>query len=396
MRMDADSNEEGRKDGHGAPDYDATGYDAADYHDPGDDAADYGEPGCDPADDDQPGYDPGYGPADDDQPGYDAGDDGGPGYDAAGYDAAGYDAAGYDAAEYQTPGYRGPDDGDGGDWEPSDDGTFWRRRFLILCGGAVAVAVCAWLFPGAHAAPARTSPAARASMDARIRAQALPPAATGAAWGVTPPAKPSAPPGPGATTSGLGAGTAPAKLAATAKEKVSHSYHPGTSPAGSPTPAGSPKGTPPAKGTAAGKGADSAKAPGSGAGAAACVPADVVLSLFTSKPAYAAGERPTFSVYAVSTSPKACTLRYGPGTVKVVVTRHGRVVWDSAACHPPAAKRVRFTLGVPQVLKLSWNRKATGPGGCAGALPASGTGTLDAVAVRGSMSSPVAKFTVTK
>jgi hypothetical protein len=121
-----------------------------------------------------------------------------------------------------------------------------------------------------------------------------------------------------------------------------------------------------------------------------------VLSLFSGKPSYTRGERPSFSVYAVSTSAKPCTLRYGTGSVKVVVTRGGKVVWDSAACRPPAAKPVLFTLGVPKVLKLSWNRKAAGPGGCAGALPSSATGTLHAVAVHGDQSSKAFAFKVTK
>jgi hypothetical protein len=238
-------------------------------------------------------------------------------------------------------------------------------------------------------------------MAARISAQALPPAATGHAWGYTPPATP----GPAATAAGLS--TAPAKLAATAKpgakatptkQKVGTSYHPSTSPTGSGAAPGSAKGTPSGKDAPSGQPTGTAK-PGSGAGAGApqCPPSDIVLSLFTSKSSYASGERPTFSVYAVSTSAKECSLPYGAGSVKVVVSRAGHVVWDSAACRPPVAKPVRFTLAVPQVLTLTWNRKAAGPGGCAGALPAGVTGTLQAVAMRDGKSSPkAATFKLTK
>jgi hypothetical protein len=57
---------------------------------------------------------------------------------------------------------------------------------------------------------------------------------------------------------------------------------------------------------------------------------------------------------------------------------------------------VRFSLGVPQVLKLSWNRKAAGPGGCAGALPSSATGTLHAVAKLGGRTSKAIAVKVTR
>lgn len=237
-----------------------------------------------------------------------------------------------------------------------DVAAYWRRRFLILCGGVAALGVCAWLLPGAHD-PARPTAAASASMAALAKQQSLPPAATGSAW-----APPS--PTPQSTPS-----ASPASLAATAKpakQKVSAADRPRAS-------------TTP--------------------GAPACSPAGIVLSLFASQPSYAAGEAPVFSVYAVSTSGSACTMPYGAGSVQVVVTQHGQVVWDSAACKPAAAKNVRFTLGVPQVLTLSWNRTTSGAAGCAGSLPAGAAGTFDAVAMRGGQSgpsSPVITFKLAK
>ena len=122
-----------------------------------------------------------------------------------------------------------------------------------------------------------------------------------------------------------------------------------------------------------------------------CAPADIVLSLFTTQASYAPKALPDFSVYAVSTAAAACTLTYGPGSVSVIVTRHGHVVWDSAACQPAAAPRVRFTLGVPRVLVLAWNRHAT-PSGCAGSLPAGAGGAFAAVAMTTGQSSPVRPF----
>jgi hypothetical protein len=241
----------------------------------------------------------------------------------------------------------------------SDDRAFWRRRFFILCAGVVALGVCAWMFPGAHQPSARTAAATRASVAALAKRQALPPAAYGSAW-----------PGPksiGSPTAKASSAspTASAKLpnAAGQAKKVSTAYHP--------APVVSASG-----GTHGG-----------------CAPADIVLSLFTGESSYPRGARPKFSVYAVSTSAAACTLPYGAGSVQVVVTWHGHVVWDSAACKPAAAQPVQFTLGVPQELTMIWNPKTAAPAGCAGSLPAGAAGTLDAVAMSDGQSSPVRAFT---
>src|SRR5579859_2432570 len=224
-----------------------------------------------------------------------------------------------------------------------DPNAYWRRRFLILGGGIAVVGLCVWLFPGGHPATPRASATARASMAALDKRQQLPAAAYGGTW-----------PGP-----------APKKTA-------------------TPTPAATP-----AKAAGRPKAPTRAKGP-------RCAPADIVLSLFTGQPSYGRGASPKFDVYAVSTSAAACTLSYGAGSVQVVVTSHGRVVWDSAECKPPAAAAVRFTLGVPQVLSVSWNRQASGPSGCAGTLPAGASGTFDAVALTDGQSSPVRSFTLSR
>jgi hypothetical protein len=194
----------------------------------------------------------------------------------------------------------------------------------------------------------------------------LPSAAYGSAW-----------PGPTPKeTAKASAVEAPTKRPARA--------HPGASPGPSPT-ATAPTATAPTA-TASG---------GAARGAAAgsrCTPSDIVLSLFTGQPSYGRGALPKFDVYAVSTSSSACSLGYGPGSVQVIVTRRGRVVWDSAACKPPAAARVRFILGVPQVLTIAWNRRAKEPSGCAGSLSADASGTFDAVAMTDGQSSPVRSF----
>jgi hypothetical protein len=249
-----------------------------------------------------------------------------------------------------------------------DPNAYWRRRFFILGGGVVVVGLCVWLFPGADHAAAPATAAARASMAALDHRETLPSAAYGSPWPGPRPKKRAEP---------TAAATTPAKSSANPsantadKRKAGTGYHP----AGSPNPAAS--------------AAAEVKGP-------RCAPSDIVLSLFTGQPSYGQGASPRFDVYAVSTSASACTLSYGAGSVQVVVTRRGRVVWDSVACKSAAAATVRFTLGVPQVLSVSWNRQAKEPSGCAGTLSAGASGTFDVVALTDGQSSPVRSFTLSR
>jgi len=226
--------------------------------------------------------------------------------------------------------------------------AYWRRRFFILAGGLALLALLAWLLPGRHPGPsAGVSAGARASMAALQSQDALPSAAYGSAWPVPSP-KPSA--------------TATPKPAAKASAK------PRTSASPRPT-------------TSASAGA-----------IAPCKPGDIVLSLFTSQASYSQNAQPQFNAYAVSTAASQCQMAYGAGSVRVIVTKNGQVVWDSAGCKPPAAKTVRFQRGVPQLLTISWNRHATSPSGCAGSLPAGAWGTFQAVAMITGQTSPVRTF----
>jgi hypothetical protein len=251
-----------------------------------------------------------------------------------------------------------------------DPNAYWRRRFFILGGGIVVVGLCVWLFPGANHAAARTAATAKASMAALDHRGTLPSAAYGSPWpGPTP--KKTAEPTVVATASAKPSAKPSAGNAD--RGKAGTGYHPAASP--SPSPSAST--------------AVEVKGP-------RCSPSKIVLSLFTGQPSYGQGAWPKFDVYAVSTSSSACTLSYGAGSVQVVVTRQGRVVWDSAACKPSAAAAVRFTLGVPHVLSVSWNRQAKEPSGCAGTLAAGASGTFDAVALTDGQSSPVRSFTLSR
>jgi hypothetical protein len=239
----------------------------------------------------------------------------------------------------------------------ADPGAYWRRRFLILAAGIVALGLCAWLIPSGHSA--ETDAAARQSAAALATTDTLPSAAYGPAYAPKPASKPSPTPTP--TVSATPTSTPKKK-----KAKVGVAYHPSAS--------GSPSAT---SGTR-------------------CAPHDIVLSLFTTASSYPQDAPPTFDVYAVSTSATACTMIYGPGAVQVVVTRQGHVVWNSAACKPPPGSPVRLTLGVPHELTVSWNRQATKPSGCAGVLPAGASGTFDVVAMTAGQSSPVRTFSLEK
>jgi len=267
--------------------------------------------------------------------------------------------------------YRAESDGPVYDewWELNDDRAYWRRRFIILCAGIVALGVCAWLLPGAHQPSKSEAAAATASMDALAKRQALPSAANGPAWpgpSSTPNAYPTAAtnsPSPTQSPSPRATATATATSA-----KAGTAYHPKSSASASPS------------------------ASPSGAKAGACAPANIVLSLFTSKPSYAKGAHPSFSVYAVSTSAASCTMTYGAGAVQVVVTQRGHVVWNSAACKPTSAQAVQFTRGVPQVLTIVWDPSVKQPARCAGSLPTGTAATLDAVVMSHGQSSPVRSF----
>lgn len=236
-----------------------------------------------------------------------------------------------------------------------DSGAYWRRRFLILAGGIAALGLCAWLIPGGHESP-KTSAAARQSAAARATRNTLPSVAYGPAYAAHVPIA-STKPSPTVTRTATSAAKKP---------KTGLAPHPDSS------------------------------ATASALGGGTCPPRDIVLSLFTTAPSYPQDALPTFDVYAVSTSATACTMVYGAGAVQVVVTDHGHVVWNSAACKPPPGSPVRLTLGVPQELTVSWNRQAAKPSGCGGSLPAGASGTFDVVAMAAGQSSPVRAFSLEK
>jgi hypothetical protein len=230
--------------------------------------------------------------------------------------------------------------------DPGDPDAYWRRRFFILGGGLAVLMLVAWLFGGGG--PNRQeslAAAARSSAAARVARDSLPSAAYGSPYAARPSLSASVTPSPSASGSG--------------------------SPSATPSASASP----------------SANASGQ------CPAGNVVLSLFTSQPSYGPGQQPKFNVYAVSTSASSCQLRYGPAVVRVVVTRQGKVVWDSAACKTThqGAGMVRLSPGVPQEVALAWNREAS-TRSCAGTLAHGAWGTFEVVAQADGHSSKVGSF----
>ena len=230
--------------------------------------------------------------------------------------------------------------------QSADPGAYWRRRFFILGGGLAVLAVLAWMFTG-KGPSAATSAADQSSMAALRSGQPLPSAAYGS---------------PAATP----ALTTPVMTPPPSPKPATPSVKPSAKP------------NPSASASAAAK--------------SSCAPGSIVLSMFTSQASYSQGTRPHFEVYAVSTASTPCQLPYGAGSVRVVVTKHGQVVWDSSSCGSSAATPVQFQTGVPHMLTISWNRAATSPSGCAGSLPKGAAGTFDAVAMSAGKSSQVRTF----
>ena len=153
-----------------------------------------------------------------------------------------------------------------------------------------------------------------------------------------------------------------------------------TAPAVMPSPFASPRTPKPAP----------ASQPSSGSGGRA--PGSVVLSLFSSRPAYTGSQHPQFQVYAVSTASGSCTVDLGADALQLVVMSAGRVIWDSDDCARGGSKQVaQLTRGVPATTSITWDRAITLPG-CVTLAPSARTGTYQAQAKTATASSPTEAF----
>ena len=243
--------------------------------------------------------------------------------------------------------FRDDDDEEGARSYPSD--AYWRRRALTLALGLGLLAVLVWAFTG--------SGGGRPPIPVPTGSQqpTLQPEAAYSAVPTAPPATQGSLKTPAATRT---AGTRPSPSARAD--------------------------------AAAGSGGKDGKGGGTGSGSGGtCSPGAVVLSLFSSKPSYAAGEDPRFVVYVVSTAPAACTFDLGPAKLRVQVMSAGRIVWDSADCPRGDSTRVAtLRRGVPSQESVTWKRTITLPG-CVTLASSVRPGTYQVQAKAGTIASAV-------
>ena len=117
-----------------------------------------------------------------------------------------------------------------------------------------------------------------------------------------------------------------------------------------------------------------------------------MLSLFSSKSDYYAGQYPRFDVYAVSTASRACSFDVSQGTLHVLVSSSGRVIWDSADCTRGEPNRTaELSRGVPTQESVTWNRTISLPG-CVTLASAARPGTYQVQARDATVASPVRAF----
>jgi len=275
------------------------------------------------------------------------------------------------------------DDNDTDQPDASQPDAYWRRRVITLCAGLALLGLLAWAFSGGGGKPAAAKKAAQASgalPAAAYSGTRAGGAAASAAVNGAPASGAPASPSPGADAS------ASAGLAASLPF-LTASPSPGTS-----TPGAS------ARAARAAAAASAAAGPANGDGASGvepgggCAPNAIVLSVFTSKTSYHAGQYPVFEVYAVSTASRACTFNLSPAKLHVLVSSSGRVIWDSADCARGRRNKVaELRRGVPTQESLSWNRTISLPG-CVTVASSARPGTYQVQARDASVASPFRTF----
>jgi hypothetical protein len=278
--------------------------------------------------------------------------------------------------------YRDEDDTDQPDASQPD--AYWRRRVITLCAGLALLGLLAWAFSGGGGKPATAKKAAQASGALPAIAYSGTPASGTPASGAAASAAVN-----GAPASGAPASPSPgADASASAGSSASLPFLTASPPPGASTPGASARA---ARGAAAAANATAGPAGGVEPGGG-CAPNAIVLSVFTSKTSYHAGQYPVFEVYAVSTASRACTFNLSPAKLHVLVSSSGRVIWDSADCTRGQPNRLaELRRGVPAQESLSWNRTISLPG-CVTVASSARPGTYQVRARDASVASPVRTF----
>ena len=250
--------------------------------------------------------------------------------------------------------------------------AYWRRRVITLVAGLSLLGLLAWAFSGGGGKPASTAPK-------NSQASGILPAA----------AYSGAPTSPSPSVGGSGSGSGRAGPAASLPFP---SVTPSSGAAGSATTAGKSAASSRAAGQAGAGNVAPAAASGGVEPGGGCSPGAVVLSLFSSRPDYYAGQYPVFNIYAVSTASRACSFDVSPARLHVVVVSSGRVIWDSADCTRGEPNRVvELSRGVPAQESVTWNRTISLPG-CVTLASAARPGTYQVQARDATVGSPVRTF----
>jgi len=274
------------------------------------------------------------------------------------------------------------DDNDTGQPDASQPDAYWRRRVITLCAGLALLGLLAWAFSGGGGKPVAATKAAQASGALPATAYSGTPASGAAA---------------SAAGNGAAAGGAPASpsrgadASASAGSSASLPFLTASSSPGASMPGASAGAS--ARATRGAAAANAAAGPASGVEpGGGCAPNAIVLSVFTSKTSYRAGQYPVFEVYAVSTASRACTFNLSPAKLHVLVSSSGRVIWDSADCtRGQPNKRAELRRGVPAQESLSWNRTISLPG-CVTVASSARPGPYQVQARDASVASPFRTF----
>jgi hypothetical protein len=237
---------------------------------------------------------------------------------------------------------------------PGQSDVYWRRRVIALAAAIGVLALIAWTVNGTLGGAGNAQTAADTTHTGQHRAAA----ATSPAASPTTAAPAAATPATPRPTASAGGQHGPA-----GHGPARHGRH------------------------QAGRGAGANGGAGAHGHAAACPRGSVVLSLFTTRYRYLAHQTPRFQLDVVSTAARPCSFDLGAKHVRLVIKAGGeRQVWDSAGCALVGHRVARLTRGVPDVLRVSWDRQ-TAVASCRVPGKAAQPGTYTATARSGPLRS---------
>jgi hypothetical protein len=252
---------------------------------------------------------------------------------------------------------------------PGQSDVYWRRRVIALAAAIGVLALIAWTVNGTLGGAGNAQTAADTTHTGQHRAAAATsPAASPTT--ATPAAARPATPRP-TTSAGGQRGQAKHGQAKHGQAKHGQAKH-GQAGHGR---------------SQAGRDAGANGGAGAHGHAAACPRGSVVLSLFTTRYRYLAHQTPRFQLDVVSTAARPCSFDLSGKHVQLVIKAGGeRQVWDSAGCAPVGHRVARLARGVPDVLRVSWDRQ-TAVASCRVPGKAAQPGTYTATARSGPLRS---------